>query len=71
MKKYEAKLHSFLISFLTACIVWLIIDNLIFRLSFVHFIIIEILAGFGEIFSTFMKSLVGIKTDTELDKLNE
>lgn len=71
MSKYAEKLHSFLISFLTACIVWLVINLFIFELSFIHFIIIEILAGIGEIFSTFAKAKVGIKTNTELDKLNE
>ena len=71
MKKYEEKVHSFLISFLTACIVWFIINQFIFEIPFWQFIIIEIFAGIGEIFSTLAKARVGIKTNTDLDNLDE
>lgn len=71
MSKYSEKFHSFLISFLTSCIVWVIINLFIFEIKFIHWIIIEILAGIGEIFSTLAKAKVGLKTNTDLDKLNE
>ena len=69
--KYTDKAHSFAISFLTVCVVWLIINNFIFHIAFWKFIIIEICAGIGEIFSTLAKAKMGLKTGTSLDKLNE
>jgi len=71
MKKYNEKVHSFLISFLIACIVWFIINKFIFEISFWQFMIIEVFAGIGEIFATLAKATVGIKTNTDLDNLDE
>ena len=71
MNKFEKKIHSWFISLLTAGLVYLFIDNFIFELELWHFIIIEICAGIGEIFSTFAKATIGIETGTKLDNLND
>ncbi len=72
MKKINHdKVHSWAIATLTVFLVWLIVDNLIFEIALWKFIIIEICAGIGEIFSTLAKASMGIKTGTKLDNLNE
>jgi hypothetical protein len=67
----QEKVHSWAIATLTVFLVWLVVNNFIFEIPLWQFIIIEICAGIGEIFSTLAKASMGIKTNTKLDKLNE
>ena len=55
MKQAEKKIHSFAISFLLTMFLWLIVTQFIIAIEFHEFILIEILAAFGNIFSIFIK----------------
>jgi hypothetical protein len=55
MTKAEKKIHSFAISFLLTMVLWVIVTQFIIPIEFHKFILIEILAAFGNIFSIFIK----------------
>mgnify|MGYP003629915382 CR=1 FL=1 len=55
MKQAEKKIHSFAISFLLTMVLWVIVTQFIIAIEFHEFILIEILAAFGNIFSIFIK----------------
>jgi hypothetical protein len=56
------RLHKFIISILLSFIVWSLVNHLVVEISLLHFIIIEICIGIGELFSTFIKEQTGLET---------
>lgn len=60
MKPSEKKLHRLALAFLMSFIVWILITNFLMEISFLNFIIIQIIIGVGEVFTTFIKEKLGI-----------
>ena len=55
------KIHHFIISVLMSLLVWSIINILIFKISFIHYVIIEILVGIGELIIDLVKKKFNIE----------
>lgn len=55
MKNYEKRIHSFAISFLITMVIWVLVNAVLLPIAFHDFIIMEILAAFGNILCTFIK----------------
>jgi hypothetical protein len=56
----ENKIHSILVSFSISIATWLIIDFVLFKITIVQFIILQVIIGIGELFSIFVRKKFGL-----------
>lgn len=49
-----------LMSFLISFIVWTIVDTLLFEITLIQFIILQVIVGIGELFSIFVRKKLGL-----------
>lgn len=64
-------MHSIVLSVLMSFIAWTLVNYFIIAITFIEFVIIEILIGIGELFSIFVKKKFGLLNPKDIQYLDD
>jgi hypothetical protein len=67
----DKRMHSIAISILLSALAWTLVDAFLIAITFWQFVIIEIIIGIGEVFSTFVKRKFGLLNPEDIAYLDK